>query len=112
MGLWTNQEQKVYWYLLAEASKGADKATSIITETCVIATMHTFTLNSHTAILKTYGIVESASKPFGLNRIGAMRDWGMKTMDSALQNFLYQRLLEEYGGESWNLETLPPVVAN
>ena len=73
-----------HWNSLAEAFKGADKATSRITEACVIATMHTFTLNSCTAILKTYGIVESASKDFGLNRTGAMLGWGMKAMDSAL----------------------------
>lgn len=43
-----------YWYLLAEASKGADAATIRITEACAIATMHTFTLNSYTTVLKTY----------------------------------------------------------
>lgn len=72
--------------------------------------MHTFTLNSYTTILKMYGIVESDSKAFGLNRTGAMRDWGMRTMDSALQILLYQLLLEEYGGEHWNSGTLPPPV--
>ena len=50
-----------HWYLLAEATKGADKATTRITEASVIATMHTFTLNSYTTILRTDGIVESAS---------------------------------------------------
>ena len=100
------------WYLLAATPKGTDQATVRILEATAIATMHTFTSPSYTAILSKYGVVEASAKAFGLNRTGAMRDWGVKTMDSALQIVLHQRLIEEYGGEPWELGRLPPVVAN
>lgn len=39
-----------------------------------------------------------------------MRDWGVKTMDSAYQIILFQRFMEECGGEPWSMNTLPPAV--
>ena len=100
------------WFLLAATPSGTDRATTRILEALPIATMLTFQHVTYTKILRYYGIVESTAKAFGLNRTSAMRDWGMKTMDSTLQIVIYQRLLEEYGGEPWKLDMLPPVVAD
>lgn len=58
-------------------------------------------------ILKRYGIVENTSTARGLNRTSGVKDWGAKTVDSALQMILYQRSLEEYGGDGWTFKTLP-----
>lgn len=58
-------------------------------------------------ILKRYGIVENTSTARGLNRTSGVKDWGAKTMDSALQMILHQRLLEEHGGDGWTFKTLP-----
>ena len=46
-------------------------------------------------------------RPGGLNRTSGVTDWGAKTVDSALQMVLHQRLLEEHGGDGWTFETLP-----
>ncbi len=99
------------WYLLAAKRHRTDRVTTRIVESVTTATMHTFTSVDYTAILRTYGIVESNAKSFGLDRAGAMRDYGMKTMQSAVQIVIYQRRIEKYGGEPWKLNTLPPVVA-
>lgn len=41
-----------------------------------------------------------------------LKDWGAKTMDSALQMILHQRLLEEYGGDGWTFQTLPLLLSD
>ena len=79
------------WYLLAEVGEGevADRANARITEALAIACCHTYTSVVFSEILKKYGIVESISTARGLNRTSGIRDWGNKTMDSAIQMVLY-----------------------
>ena len=70
--------------LLAATQKETDQAITRTLEAVAVATMHTFTLVSYTATLRIYGILGSTAKALGLNRTGAMRDWGMKTLDFGL----------------------------
>ena len=72
------------WYLLAEAGEIADRAVIRIAEATAIACIHTYTSAVCSEILVRYGIVESTFKPRGLNRSEGLRDWGAKTIDSAL----------------------------
>lgn len=101
------------WYLLAEAREGEsfDRADIRITEAVAISSCHTYTSVDFSAILKKYGIFESMSTARGVNRTSGMRDWGIKTMDSAIQMVLYQRLLEEYGSDGWTFAKLPPLIS-
>lgn len=95
------------WYLLGQAKEDTDQAIIRITEAAAIACIHTYTSIMFSEILKRYGIVENTSTARGLNRTSGVKDWGAKTMDSALQMILHQRLLEEYGGDGWTFQTLP-----
>lgn len=103
---------KSQWFLLAEFKDEDDKAAVRITEAAAIASLHTYSSPIYTEVLKRYGVVNVNSEAFGCNRTGGMRDWGMKTTDSAVQLVIQQRLSEEYGGERWNFGNLPSAVAD
>ncbi|CAF9934802.1 MAG: hypothetical protein ALECFALPRED_006097 [Alectoria fallacina] len=47
-----------------------------------------------------------------ITEAAAIAYWGAKTMDSALQMILHQRLLEEYGGDGWTFQTLPLLLSD
>ena len=95
------------WYLFGQAKEDIDQAIVRIAEGVAIACIHTYTSIMFSEILKRYGIVENTSTARGLNRTSGVKDWGAKTMDSALQMILHQRLLEEHGGDGWTFKTLP-----
>lgn len=95
------------WYLLGQAKEDTDQAIIRITEAAAIACIHTYTSIMFSEILKRYGTIENTSTARGLNRTSGIKDWGAKTMDSALQMILHQRLLEEHGGAGWTFQTLP-----
>ena len=95
------------WYLLGQAKEYTDQAIIRITEEVAIACIHTYTSIAFSDILKRYGIVENTSTARGLNRTSGVKDWGARTLDSALQMVLHQRLIEEHGGDGDIQDTAP-----